>query len=597
MPKTKSQQKNWQEIIFKDFVTLQRGFDLPKQNRLGGEYPVVASTSITDYHNDYKVEPPCVTTGRSGALGKVLYINQKCWPLNTTLWVKDFKDNNPSFVYYKLKTLGLEQFNSGSGVPTLNRNHLDQIKLFIPDFSTQKKISDVLSTYDELIENNTRRIQILEELAKEIYTEWFVYFRFLGHEKVKMVDSKTEFGKIPEEWAVTPLNQLVSTQYGYTESAQTEPVGPKYVRGTDINKTSYIDWSSVPYCKISDADKKKYKLSKGDIFVIRMADPGKVGIVEQEVDAVFASYLIRLEIADKKILPYYLFYFLNSDQYQNYIQGASGGTTRKSASAGVVTGTEILVPPKELVDKFEKEVSLFRTELNNLLAQNTKLRQVRDLLLPKLVTGEIEVRQTRPAKTKKGKEQPKKPIVSPFQDAVILANIVHQVSDNGFQPTRLRCAKLHYFVDRLSGVNPTEKYAVKEMGPYDVSSRYKGGERVAKNKQYIGQDKNKITTASNMQEALGYSYRQLQNIPNVLSVLKFKKDEQLEVLATVDYAVYDLVDKNHKKVTPKEIFNYISSNEVWNQKIERLKLTEDKIKEALSILKTLSQQGLTYPKP
>jgi type I restriction enzyme S subunit len=83
---------------------------------------------------------------------------------------------------------------------------------------------------------------------------------------------------------------------------------------------------------------------------------------------------------------------LVSDQYQDYIQGASGGTTRKSASAGVVTGTDIIIPPKELMDQFEEKVSLLRSELNNLLVQNSKLRQSRDLLLPKLVCGKIGVK-------------------------------------------------------------------------------------------------------------------------------------------------------------------------------------------------------------
>src|SRR3989344_9099541 len=129
--------KNWREIKFKDFVVLQRGFDLPRQDRNDGEYPVVASTSITGYHNEYRVESPCVTTGRSGALGEVLYIKSKCWPLNTVLWVKDFRGNNPYFVYSKLKTLHLEQYNSGAGVPTLNRNHLDQILIDLPPLDSQ----------------------------------------------------------------------------------------------------------------------------------------------------------------------------------------------------------------------------------------------------------------------------------------------------------------------------------------------------------------------------------------------------------------------------------------------------------------------------
>ncbi len=288
---------------------------------------------------------------------------------------KRCEDLNLRFLYYFL-LLNREYFAqtaTGATVKSLRLPIIADCPVVLPPFPTQEKIANILSTYDNLIKNNTKRIKILEEMAQTIYKEWFIENSKIKNQNVK-------------------LSEIVKPQYGYTESASNEQIGPKYLRGTDINKNSYIDWSNVPYCKISDEDKKKYQLQKGDIVIIRMADPGKIGIVEQNVDAVFASYLIRLKITDNRISPYYLFYFLNSEQYQNYIQGASDGTTRKSASADIVTRTNIIVSPKELIDKFEEKISLLRVELNNLLVQNSNLRQARDLLLPKLVNGEIEVR-------------------------------------------------------------------------------------------------------------------------------------------------------------------------------------------------------------
>jgi len=181
----------------------------------------------------------------------------------------------------------------------------------------------------------------------------------------KMVDSK--LGKIPEGWKVENLSDLVTTQYGYTESASNEEIGPKFLRGTDINKTSYIDWSSVPYCIINEEN------------------------FEKDLDAVFASYLIRIKILNNYLTNYYLFYFLLSDEYQNYITGASTGTTRKSASAGVVTSIKILVPPIYLITKFEAIVSSLRRNLNNYLNRISILKKTRDLLLPKLISGKIDV--------------------------------------------------------------------------------------------------------------------------------------------------------------------------------------------------------------
>ena len=121
----------FKKITFKKFVTLQRGFDLPKKHMKPGMYPVIGSTSIIGYHDEFKVDPPGVVTGRSGALGSVQYTTVKYCPHNTSLWIKDFKGNLPRYVYYFLQTLGLQQFNSGAAVPTLNRNDLDTLELKI----------------------------------------------------------------------------------------------------------------------------------------------------------------------------------------------------------------------------------------------------------------------------------------------------------------------------------------------------------------------------------------------------------------------------------------------------------------------------------
>lgn len=182
----------------------------------------------------------------------------------------------------------------------------------------------------------------------------------------------------------------VSTQYGYTETATTEQVGPKFLRGTDINKAPYIDWSTVPHCPIDDADKRKYQLHVGDIVIIRMADPGKVAIVERDIDAVFASYLIRVVPTDSRLTPYYLFYSLSGDDYQGFISGVCEKSTRRTASAPLLVDFHINLPPTPLVQSFEDAVRPFRQQITTLLVQNEKLRAARDLLLPRLMSGEVQ---------------------------------------------------------------------------------------------------------------------------------------------------------------------------------------------------------------
>jgi type I restriction enzyme S subunit len=268
-----------------------------------------------------------------------------------------------------------------------------ELEVQLPPRTTQDRIAGILSAYDELIENSQRRIKILEVMARALYREWFVHFRFPGHESVRLVASP--LGEIPQGWEARKLSEFVTTQYGYTESTNASPIGPKYLRGMDMNKTSYIDWPQVPYCPISVEDKESYAVKKGDVFVIRMADPGKVGIVEQDVDAVFASYLIRVRPTDGVLRPYFLFHLLDSPAYQSYISGASTGTTRKSASAGVITDFQFALPPMELSAEFEARASTFRAMLTTLLKQINNLRLTRDLLLPRLLTGQINVESLR----------------------------------------------------------------------------------------------------------------------------------------------------------------------------------------------------------
>ncbi len=134
--------KGWEVGRLDDALILQRGFDLPKNKRQEGNIPIYAATGIVGTHNEVKVKAPCVITGRSGSLGTVLYIDEDFWALNTTLWVKEFKRVTPIYAFYLLVSLGLEQYNSGAAVPTLNRNDIHGLPVIIPDKNILKKFDE-----------------------------------------------------------------------------------------------------------------------------------------------------------------------------------------------------------------------------------------------------------------------------------------------------------------------------------------------------------------------------------------------------------------------------------------------------------------------
>ena len=124
--------KRWEVGSLDGVLVLQRGFDLPAKQRTSGKYPVLAASGPSGTHNEFMVRGPGVTTGRSGVLGKVFYIDEDFWPLNTSLWVKEFRHSKPAYALYLLQRIDFALFNAGSAVPTLNRNHVHNLPTLVP---------------------------------------------------------------------------------------------------------------------------------------------------------------------------------------------------------------------------------------------------------------------------------------------------------------------------------------------------------------------------------------------------------------------------------------------------------------------------------
>lgn len=147
----------WKKCLLGDVVTFQRGYDLPKNKMEKGPFPVVGSNGIIGYHNQYTTEAPSITIGRSGNVGHPYIYYGRTWSHNTTLYIKDFKNNDPVFIYYFLKLLNLDHFAGGSAVPTLNRNHIHSLQVKIPvDKNIQRAMGAFLKNFDDKIELNNR---------------------------------------------------------------------------------------------------------------------------------------------------------------------------------------------------------------------------------------------------------------------------------------------------------------------------------------------------------------------------------------------------------------------------------------------------------
>ena len=165
----------WEQRKLGEVAPLQRGFDLPVSQMTPGPYPVVMSNGIGGWHSKYMVKGPGIVTGRSGTIGGLQYIERNYWPHNTSLWVTSFNGNEPRFIYWLYTSIGLERFGSGSGVPTLNRNDVHDLRVEIPcDIAEQRQIGIFFSQLDSLITLHQRKLNLLRNTKKSLLDKMFV---------------------------------------------------------------------------------------------------------------------------------------------------------------------------------------------------------------------------------------------------------------------------------------------------------------------------------------------------------------------------------------------------------------------------------------
>jgi len=224
----------WEVKSVKDLCPLQRGFDLTSTEVINGNYPVVYSNGILRYHNEYKAKGPGVVTGRSGTIGKVSFVEENYWPHNTALWVTDFCNNHPKFIYFFLCQMHLEKFGTGTGVPTLNRNDVHEKSACIPPLPEQQKIADILSTVDEHITETESLIEKTKVLKQGMMQQLLT--KGIGHTEFK----DTEIGRIPVEWEVDTIgsicNVLDSKRKPIKSSERSAGIYPYY------GASGIIDW-------------------------------------------------------------------------------------------------------------------------------------------------------------------------------------------------------------------------------------------------------------------------------------------------------------------------------------------------------------------
>ena len=380
---TAKTKKTWRTARLGDVATLHRGYDLPIEQMRKGEHPVIFSNGKIERHDEYKIEGPGIVTGRSGTLGNIFYLSDNFWPHNTTLYVSDFHGNDPHFIYYMFKRLDLAHLNAGSGVPTLNRNHVHEIAVEVPEDRTeQKRIAEILSAFDEKIENNNRIIKALEEMAQAIFKEWFVKFRFPGHAQEEFVKG------IPSGWSEKTIGDVATCNATNHSALSLPPV---------IN---YIDISSVKDGRIHRKDqitfetapgRARRKAADGDITWSNVRPNLKqyALVLEPETNDVFST---GFTILTAREVPFsFLYLAVTTEAFISYLVNHATGSSYPALRSGDFETAKLLIPKASVLDLFDSQCEPMLRQIYILEQQNQKLAALRDLLLPRLMSGEIRV--------------------------------------------------------------------------------------------------------------------------------------------------------------------------------------------------------------
>lgn len=387
----------WKTCRLSDALELQRGYDLPHRVRKYGGYPVVSSSGITDYHAAYKVKGPGVVTGRCGTIGEVFFVEEEFWPLNTTLFVSNFKGNEPRFIYYMLKLFDFKRFSDKSAVPGVNRNDLYPVSVTLPsDREEQRSIADVLSSLDAKIEHNTKLIKMLEKQAQLIYGYWFVQFDFPDENGKpykssgdKMVWSEELKREIPQGWRIGKLSDII--QANPTEKLGKGVEAP-YIEMEALSTTNYLTGAPA---------RKKYaggmKFRNMDVLIARITpclENGKTALVHDlNVDEVGFGSTEYIVIRGKHFsLSLFCITLARSPEFRLYaISKMTGTSGRRRLNYKDVETYKLPIPPDAVLRRFESWGNSVLERMHQLHIQSRALEKKRDFLLPLLMSGQVKV--------------------------------------------------------------------------------------------------------------------------------------------------------------------------------------------------------------
>lgn len=379
-------------VKLREVAEFKYGKSLSEPNRIPGPFPVVGSGGVAGYHKEALVNGGIVV-GRKGSIGTVQWFDEPFFPIDTVYFIDEINpDYDLKFFYYFLQSFGLDNYNSDAAVPGLSRALVYNLRAKFPDSKTQKEIAEILSTYDRLIENNTKRIAILEQMAEQIYKEWFVRMRFPDYENTKFIKG------IPEGWEVKVLGDLSTVTssrrvfaHDYVESGI-----PFYRSKEIIERANYSPISEPLFIseeKFRSIENKNGVPREGDILITSVGTLGKLYQVVEGDKFYFKDGNLIWFKSSNEVVQKYIYHFLKSDSGQGRLLETTIGSSQPAFTIENLKKIKLLNPSQDLLLKFFEQIDPIDKSLGKLGFQCAKLREMKNFLLPRLISGKLSVKQ------------------------------------------------------------------------------------------------------------------------------------------------------------------------------------------------------------
>lgn len=373
-----------------DLLTIKNGKDYKHLEE--GNIPVFGSGGYMLSRSSFLYDKPSILLPRKGTLSNIQYYNKgKFWTVDTCFYsIINDELCDGYYLYRYLRNLDLSRYDTGASIPSMTQKTYNKIKVFLPSLPTQQKIASILSAYDRLIENNTRRIRLLEQMAENLYKEWFVRFRFPEHENVEMVNG------LPKGWKTIHIKELAQLKSGYAfKSEWFVEEGEAVAKIKDIGNI-LMDTSNFSYVDKENCIKaKKFLLTTGDLTIaLTGATIGKISIVPKHKGNIYTNQRLgKFFLGDNPMekLPFLYCLFKQESMVSNIVNLSNSSSAQPNISPEQIEKIKIL-GNHDIISMYNKTCNPLFSNILALYSQNRLLTRQRDLLLPRLMSGKLEVK-------------------------------------------------------------------------------------------------------------------------------------------------------------------------------------------------------------